>query len=191
LEEIMNWNFDQLESAIEKWGCHEQLGPTGPGPAIEQNPFELAAFLSAVGPFETFLEIGSGYRAGLSFFLAVRLGIHVTSVDITDYHHDIPDVTFVVQPEGSPLWDYQKKYDVVFLDGPKSYDALKAAYLHYRDAAPIVAFHDIGGLRACEGVMRFWQEISRYRSGNMRRNFFSTFDTGPTAAGIGWEIRNG
>ena len=76
-----------------------------------------------------------------------------------------------------------------FIDASHTYESVKADYWHYRRFGRIVALHDIAGLRACEGVARFWREISRTKSGRMRRGFYEVIADTDQRSGIGWEVR--
>jgi len=118
--------------------------------------------------------------------LANVFAFQVTSVDIKNYGHDLHGATLIVLPPECPLWVSAQRFDVVLLDGPKEYYALKEAYEHYESYGKIVALHDIAGLRACQDVKRFWGEQSRYKNGRKKRGFHEVIADGPAAAGLGW-----
>lgn len=180
--------FGDIYLGILERGCHEQLGPPGKGWKIEQNPIELATFLADVQPVFSVLEIGTGHRAGLARFMATVMEARVVTVDIVDYGHALEEgIRLVVLEEGRKA-EFDETFDLVFLDGDKTYEGMKEAYQTYLPyASKIIALHDIAGLRGCEGVARFWNEISKTRTGRMRTMFHQMVADEDTKAGIGWQ----
>lgn len=184
-------NYEELIALIEDLGVHEELGPVGKGWDIEQNPHELATFLTALPEIHTVLEIGTGYKAGLARFMAQHLGWKVTSVDVVDYGHIYPGIEFLVKPD--PLLFQAREYDLVILDGNHAYEAVKTDYELYATrarGAEIVMFHDITGLRACEGAAKFWRELAYTKKGALRQGFHEVIADGPQRAGIGWMVKS-
>lgn len=175
---------DELKALIETLGVHPALGPTGEGWGIEQNPDELAAFLTAVDGVETVLEIGTGHKAGLARFLTYHLGMQVTTVDIHDYGHAYPEIAFRIAPVDPAALD--DGYDLVILDGDHAYESVKADYERYAPRGRIVMFHDIAGLRDCAGVARFWQELAYTKKGNLRKYHYEALAADDFRSGIGW-----
>lgn len=108
--------------------------------------------------------------------------MQVTSVDIVNYGHAFPGIDFQIGPD----LHLAAAYDLVIIDGDHTYDAVKADYAAYGPLGRIVMFHDIAGLRDCEGVARLWEEISRTKKGNLRAGFQEVIAEGPYRAGIGW-----
>lgn len=149
-------DYAELKALIEKRGVHAEFGDAGEGWGIEQNPHELATFLVRMQELgvQSVLEIGTGYKGGLSRFLAADMGWQVTSVDVNPYHHVFTGVSYVVSDKRV---QFTEPYDLVFIDGDHGYDSVKADHEHYgKRATKVIAFHDIAGLRQCEGVQRFW-----------------------------------
>lgn len=175
--------YDELKALIEQRGVHPEFGGAGEGWGIEQNSFELATFLVAMQQLgvTSCLEIGTGYKGGLSRFLAQDMGWRVTTVDIVDYGHAFEGVEYSIGFPGKNLLPY----DLLFVDGNHSYESVKQDYESYKWMAhKAIAFHDILGLRDCEGVRQFWNEhlgtaLARYEHTN-------TVVASDKPAGIGW-----
>lgn len=187
-------SFDELKALIEKRGVHAEFGDPGEGFAVEQNPHELATFLLRMQELNvtSVLEIGTGYKAGLAHFLAMDMGWAVCSYDVVDYGHKklVPheQVAFDLVQSGS--YPYTN-LDLVFIDGNHSYENVKADYERWGQYAnKVIAFHDIAGWRDCQGVKKFWEEISNpvefgiHKMPNMP--FYRSTYYGSNPAGIGW-----
>lgn len=154
-------SFDELKSLIEQRGVHAVFGAPGEGWAIEQNADELAQFLVVCQGqgVTSCLEIGTGYRAGLARFLHDDMGWQVTSVDIHDYGHQFDGIQFL-NSDGVELPVFDQQFDLVMIDADHSYEGVKFDHDYYgKYAAKIIAFHDILGLRDCEGVRDYWVEL--------------------------------
>ena len=171
---------DELKALVIQRGVHPEFGDAGEGWGIEQNPHELATFLVRMTELGvvSVLEIGTGYKGGLSRFLAADMGWLVTSIDINPYHHAFERVHYIVSQNRALL---NEPFDLVFIDGNHHYDSVKADYEHYaKYAIKVIAFHDVAGLRECEGVQRFW--LDSYWIPESRRNIIAT----EKQSGIGW-----
>jgi predicted O-methyltransferase YrrM len=187
-------SYAELKALIEKRGVHPQLGPTGENWNVEQNPHELATFLVRMQELgvQSVLEIGTGYKAGLARFLAHEMGWKVTTVDINDYGHSFDGINFLV--EDHPRYTHlcrgehdisPAEYDLVFIDGAHDYANVKADYEHWgRHATKAVAFHDIAGLRDCEGAQKFWHQLM-FTEGWKSADVAVSSDL-VHSAGIGW-----
>lgn len=178
-------SYDELKSLIEKRGVHAEFGNAGEGWAIEQNPHELATFLVRMQELgvTSCLEIGTGYKGGLSRFLAADMGWQVTSVDINAYHHVFPGVHYVVSDKRV---QFNEPFDLVLIDGDHGYDSVKADYEHYGlFATKVIAFHDIAGLRDCKGVLQFWNEKA-YNGEGIKHGFNKVIADSRQCSGIGW-----
>lgn len=176
------------QALIEQCGVHSSLGPGGNDWGIEQNPEELAMFLAAIPPVSTVLEIGTGHKAGLARFMHEHLGWDVTSVDIQDYgHKSIPGCNFIISDK---RLDFDHTYDLVIIDGDHGYTPVLMDYVHYGDyAKKVLMFHDICGLRGCEGAMNFWYALAR-NGLILKAHFYEAIAKGDRRVGIGWRIND-
>jgi hypothetical protein len=176
--------YDELKALIERRGVHPEFGDAGEGWGIEQNPHELATFLVAMQELgvQSVLEIGTGYKGGLSRFLAQDMGWKVTTVDIVDYGHKFEGVEYVISQDG----DFEDEtYDLVFIDGNHNYDSVESDYKWYGPAAKkVIAFHDTQGFRGCEGSKDFFFDLST--SPLARKYTINDIGYGDKSAGIGW-----
>lgn len=174
----MTYTYDELLALITQRGIHTEFGDAGEGWGIEQNPHELATFLSRMQELNvtSCLEIGTGYKGGLSRFLAADMGWRVTSVDVVDYGHTFEGVKYHVS---EPVFG---NFDLAFIDGDHSYPAVRADYNFCAfHATKAIAFHDIAGLRDCKGVQNFWIEL-QYK---YKYQFMESIAT-EKQSGIGW-----
>lgn len=172
--------YDDLKALIEQRGVHPEFGDAGESWGIEQNPHELATFLVRMQELgvTSVLEIGTGYKGGLSRFLAHDLGWDVTTVDVQNYGHAFEGVHYVV---GGDIQSIGGKYDLVFIDGDHTYNAVKGDYVIFgRLASKVVAMHDIAGLRNCEGSAEFWNDI------HLTDGAHAIIEDSPRKSGIGY-----
>lgn len=191
-------SYDELKALIEQRGVHAEFGDAGEGWGIEQNPHELATFLVRMQELgvASVLEIGTGYKGGLSRFLAQDMGWDVTTVDVKNYGHAFEGVHYIVISPKSGLdafWhDYltnNDRFDLVFIDGNHDYKHVEFDYrYHAQRANKAIAFHDTIGLRGCEGVNQFWEEIALTSRDPdlLKPNHKHTFDLRGNGSGIGW-----
>lgn len=186
-------NENELIEQIYHFGVHNLFsrdGTNGEGWGIEQNPPELAQFLVAMDALgvQSVLEIGTGYKGGLSRFLAQIVGWEVTTVDIQNYGHAFQDVKYVIMPSPDERPTFERKFDLVFIDGNHSYESASTDLKHYSPfAEKVIAFHDISGLYDSEGAAQLWKELAYTKAGNLRKGFFEAM-VETQKAGIGWQI---
>lgn len=178
-------SYDELKALIERRGVHAEFGDAGEGWGIEQNPHELATFLVRMQELgvQSVLEIGTGYKGGLSRFLVADMGWQVTSVDVQDYGHTFEGVEYVIPTYDTMIEHWINTVDLVFVDGDHNYKSVKNDYAEYvMYASKVIAFHDIAGLRDCEGVAQLWREFRRaYKDSEMKSVIASA-----KQSGIGW-----
>lgn len=175
--------YDELKALIEKRGVHPEFGEPGENFGIEQNPHELAVFLVRMQELDvqSMLEIGTGHRGGLSRFIAQDLHWDVTTVDIQNYGHVFTGVHYVIGKDAK----FDSQFDLVFIDGDHSYDAVKWDYAIYMNlTSKAIAFHDILGKRDCEGVKMFWSECQLSPLGRYMKHY--QVQAPVNASGIGW-----
>lgn len=180
--------MSELENTIRRLGVHPVLGDEGQGFWIEQSPYELATFIEAVQPLgiQTVLEVGTGWKSGLARFMAAVLGWKVDSVDIHEPTYRDPLVTYHITPH-RPAFDHL--FDLVIIDADHTYESVKADYEWYKAfAAKVILFHDIAGLRGCEGAAQFWKHLAApYKDGLLEHGYHVIFDpNAPSRCGIGW-----
>lgn len=181
-------SYDDYHALIEVCGVHNLLGVTGAGWNIEQNPHELATFLSSVQlpPSSTVLEIGTGYRAGLARFMTEILGWDVTTIDIRPPDTPAAFARQLVGRSDEVVEIIRAAYDLVIIDGDHHYEAVKQDFELYSSMGAVVMFHDIEGLRDCEGVAQFWGELRTTRLPDFHNARYTAIDEGDQRAGIGW-----
>lgn len=180
--------YAELKALIEKRGVHPEFGDAGEGWGIEQSPHELATFLVRMQELgvASVLEIGTGYKGGLSRFLAQDIGWDVTTVDVKNYGHAFEGVHYIIiPPAGKSYPHFTQNFDLVFIDGSHDYERVKSDMTVYGfHASKVIAFHDILGFRDCKGSEKFWQE-TLFSSGWQRADVATSPDV-RTASGIGW-----
>lgn len=179
---------DEWQALIEQCGVHPVLGPEGDGYWIEQTPEELASFLVQLPPIATVLEVGTGFKAGLARFMDEFLVWKVTSIDIRNYGHAYAGIDFqVIEWPRVEVAIFQEPFDLVIIDGDHAYEAVKEDYDHYNQyGKKVVAFHDIAGLRDCQGVEKFWREIAYTKTGKLRKGYFEAIAEHDKRSGLGW-----
>lgn len=178
--------YDELKALIDKRGVHTVFGDYGEGWFIEQSSWELAHFLVAMQVLgvSKVLEIGTGWRAGLARFLANDMGWRVVSVDKNQPVSLAPNVEFM---QGTSEWLRPlfegATFDLVIIDADHSYEAVKRDFELYAPlATKAIMFHDIAGLRDCEGVARYWAEVKASLPGAAHE----IIAEGDQRGGIGW-----
>lgn len=180
--------IEALQTLIEQCGVHPAVGLEAGGWGIEQNAWELARFLYVMQELgvSSVLEIGTGAQAGLSRFMHEHMHWHVTTVDKNGHYGDYPGIEFVVSDERRDFGD--RRFDLVIIDGDHAYASVKADHEWYgKYATKAVMFHDIAGLRDCEGAARYWGSLCRVADYNLPTGFHEIINRDSDGrCGIGW-----
>lgn len=177
--------YDELKTLIDQRGVHAVFGEPGEGWGIEQNSAELAEFLVEMQKLgvESVLEIGTGYKAGLARFLHDDMGWQALSIDVHDYGHQFGGITFMTDRRG-----VIGHYDLVLIDADHSYEGVKTDRAYYGQFAEMaIAFHDICGLRDCEGAKQYWDEIA-YEGRDLKIGYHEIIAEGDQRGGIGYIV---
>lgn len=162
-----------------------------------QDAHELARLLDLAEDAEIILEIGThGGRTFSALSWAAPRGAILISVDIAPPHtfgvaelatHCAPERT-IVQIIGDSADRstinrvkellFERKIDLLFIDGDHTYDAVKADHENYAPlvrSGGFVAFHDISGE---PGVAGYWDDLTPAQSGEAI--------SGSGIMGLGW-----
>ena len=180
-------NYQTLYNEIVRRGVHPALGSGSKlNHNIEQNPHEAAVFFEAMLDLgvTSALELGTGAHGGLARFMVEFLGWQVVSVD-KNSPWGYPDKGLFIQTDTVNARDNftEGQFDLVFIDADHAYGSAQWDYLNYVFVArKAIAFHDIAGLRDCEGVARLWGELHE------RPGKYEVIENSPQAAGIGWLV---
>lgn len=148
---------------IDKYTLHAALGGASAYDCLEQNRFELNALCQFIenNRLSSWLEIGISHGYLQRF---MRDEMKMVSLGITPDKlktHDSLQVIYGYsqQPEVIRQIANYGVFDMIFVDGDHSYEAVKSDYLNYHDKCRYMAFHDACGLRSCNGVSTFLEEI--------------------------------
>ena len=150
------------QKAIEQ-GVIPEVGGRADG-KLMQNPFEISEFSDFIlkNGVKNYLEIGTQY-GGLLKYMTQVVGLEGWGIDPVE-PTEVPSYLVYKNRSGtSDTLDWAKNrapYDLIFVDGDHSYEAVKKDYRNYWGMVKkFMAFHDICGLRDCEGARDSWNEI--------------------------------
>ena len=149
-----------MKDIISRWPLHWALGGNDFTGGLEQNAYELEKFCDFVKEknIKTYTEVG--IAAGLLLkFMRNEMGLDVFGItyEERDTHIGLPVV--YGKSQDPAIINSSAPSDLYFIDGDHSYEAVKADYENYKDKCKYMAFHDILGLRSCEGVAALWNQV--------------------------------
>jgi hypothetical protein len=76
----------------------------------------------------------------------------------------------------------------VLLDADHSYDGVKDQHVFYAPyATKVLAFHDIAGLRDCEGVAEYWDEVA-CAGKTLKPGYYEIIADSDQRGGIGYVV---
>lgn len=167
---------------IDKYPLHFVLGGSATDGGLEQNREELnelCKFISAKN-IKTYLEIGCAKGYLLRFMKKEMnlIGLGITP-EIQETHEGLYMLYGKSQDEKIINEIRNQKFDLIFVDGDHSYLSVAQDFSNYRANCKYMAFHDIAGLRDCEGVKKFWNEIKN------KYDYTEFVFQGETRSGIG------
>jgi len=168
----MKENYKEI---ADRYSYHWALGGSDWSGGLEQNKNELLFFCDWMqkNKIKSIIEIGLA-QGFFSKFLE-EIGIDVLGVtDREDLLKHKPKKLFI--GKSAEFAKDIPNADLVFVDGDHSYKGVKADYEAYKGKCKYIAFHDILGLRDCEGVKKFWLEltaITKYQFVDQNRNYAS------------------
>lgn len=149
-----------MKEIIQKWPLHWALGGNDVTGGLEQNAYELEKFCEFIKQknIKSYTEVGIAAGLLLKFMRTeMNLDIFGITYEFRDTHIGLPVIYGKSQ---DPEIIKQSFYsDLYFIDADHSYDSVKEDYENYKDKCEYMAFHDILGLRSCEGVSALWNQI--------------------------------
>lgn len=149
-----------LMSRIESWPRHIALGGSDATGGLEQNAkelFGLCEFIKEKG-IKTYVEVGIAAGLLLKFMRdEMKLDVYGVTLEFRDTHAGLP-VSYGMSSD--PLIvERAPEADMYFIDADHSYESVKSDYANYKGKCKYMAFHDMLGLRSCEGVAALWSEL--------------------------------
>lgn len=150
----------EILKEIQRRGVLPVLGGNG---LIEQSPNELLKFTEIIKDLNIgkYLEIGTSTGALLNYMIEF-VGLDGWGINLFSPTWKENKV-FIGNSHSHEALQFAKQhgpYDLVFIDADHSYQSIYEDYLAYEPLSiKIIAYHDICGLRQCEGSKKFWDEL--------------------------------
>jgi cephalosporin hydroxylase len=173
-------NSDFLEQLIIKLGFNTEIlreqpeivKNNGGGLFIWQYPNQFSKYLLLLQKLNISSYIEIGCRWGGTFVLTTEylkmfnkmdrsVAVDIISSPVKTYCSMSNETSFMkMNSMGQEFKNYMKenKFDLIFIDGDHSYEAVKNDYETCKDSGKIYVFHDIVN-DVCPGVVRFWNEL--------------------------------
>lgn len=148
------------KTLVSKWPLHWALGGNDYTGGLEQNETELIEFCKFIdnNHIKTYTEIG--IAAGfLLKFMQNDMGLTVFGVtyEQRDTHIGLPVI--YGKSQDIDIISKTPHSDMYFIDADHSYEAVLQDYQNYKGKCKYMAFHDILGLRSCDGVRILWEDL--------------------------------
>jgi len=152
--------FLYMKDVISKWPLHWALGGIGSTEGLEQNAYELEKLCEfiKIKNIKSYTEVG--IAAGLLLrFMKDEMNLNVFGITYQerDCHIGLP--VFYGKSQTKEAISIASFSDLYFIDADHSYEAVKADYENFKSKCTYMAFHDMLGLRSCEGVKTLWDEL--------------------------------
>jgi hypothetical protein len=162
--------MNKILNEINRRGILPALGtPFSGGDCIEQSPRELAEFCEWLNDknIDRYLEVGIS-SGGTFKFVAEWLNVNIAcGMDIKlPRVAPIPCFLCICDCRSEIAHNFVKSFgmfDLIFIDASHDYEGVKKDFEIYGGLGKIIAFHDICGLRDCEGSKKVWEEVKQSR----------------------------
>lgn len=149
-----------IKNKINKYSLHWALGGDDLGGGLCQNAYELMYLCRFIidNNIKSYTEVG--IENGLMLkFMTQDMNITGYGIDIA-YKNSHNGLNIIYgKSNDQSIIKIAPNTDLYFIDADHSYDSVKQDYINYKSKCKWMAFHDILGLRNCEGVYKFWNEI--------------------------------
>lgn len=150
-----------LRQKIEKYPNHHLLGGSDTSGGMEQNYDELEWLCQFIidRKIHSFLEIGTA-NGVFHKFLKNEMKLDIESISPVK----VDGIKMHVGKSQDPdiLKQCRHFYDMVFVDGDHSAQAVRADYENFKGKCRYMAFHDVAGKNDCEDVKAFWDIVSKW-----------------------------
>ena len=145
---------------IKRRGVLPALGGHG---FIEQSPSELVAFTELIWQRGSvrYLEIGTSTGALLDYMIGF-VGLDGWGINLfpPNWRSNRVYVGDCMSKAALTFASEHGPYDLILIDADHSYESVSRSSAIYSSlASDMVAYHDICGLRQCDGAKRFWDEV--------------------------------
>jgi hypothetical protein len=157
-----------------------------------QKPVELSTLLTILNTqnIQTFLNIGTFNGYTFNFIADYLNGIRPTScitIDPNDFVGSNKKYPYIYLSCTSDTFK-NIPFDLVFIDGDHSYEAVKKDWENVGRFAKVIVFHDINDL-PCPDVRKFWSELTNGASEDFDILEIKEVTENPQMMGIGILIK--